>query len=276
MAAQAIIKDTNLEAPINFLVRSVGKPRVDIPEQGQGLTERSGQFENRVTSIKDARANALKFSLDQNGFSFHQHRTVVVDFLDEGQVKGLYYPEVEELVKEVTGAKKIHIFDYTIRIEDDGKRDSASVRAPVEVAHNDYTDKSGPQRIHDLFNAKEAEDWLSRRYAVVNVWRSIGAPAITTPLAVSDASTMQVDDFIPTDLVYKDRVGEIAQIGYSVGQRWYYFSEMTRDEALLIKCYDSAKDGRARFTAHTAFTNPQAPVGAQPRESIEVRVLIAF
>ena len=108
------------------------------------------------------------------------------------------------------------------------------------------------------------------------MWRSIGAPAITTPLAVSDASTMQVDDFIPTDLVYKDRVGEIAQIGYSVGQRWYYFSEMARDEALLIKCYDSAKDGRARFTAHTAFSNPQAPVGAQPRESIEVRVLIAF
>ena len=134
MAAQAIIKDTNLEVPINFLVRSVGKPRVDIPEQGQGLTERSGQFENRVTSIKDARANALKFSLDQNGFSFHQHRTGVVDFLDESQVKGLYYPEVEELVKEVTGAKKIHIFDHTIRIEDDGKRDSASVRAPVEVA----------------------------------------------------------------------------------------------------------------------------------------------
>ena len=276
MTAQTAINDQELEALINFLVRSEDKPRVDIPEQGQGLTERSGQFEKRITPIKDARADAAKFSLDQNGFSFHQHKTDVVDFLDEVQVESLYYPEVKILVKEVTGAEKVHIFDHTIRIEDDKKRDIASVRAPVEVAHNDYTDKSGPQRIRDLFDAKEAKDWLSRRYAVVNVWRSIGGPAITTPLAVSDASTMQSDDFIPTDLVYKDRVGEIAQIGFSVGQRWYYFSEMTRDEALLIKCYDSVEDGRARFTAHTAFTNPRAPVGAPPRESIEVRTLIAF
>jgi len=276
MSAGTVVSDMALEAPINFLVRSDSKPRVDIPEQGQGLTERSGQFEKRVTSIRDGRADAPKFSLDQNGFSFHQHQTDVVDFLDDGQVEGIYYPEVEALVKGVTGAEKVHIFDHTIRIEDDGKRDAVSVRAPVEIAHNDYTDKSGPQRIHDLFDEKEAKDWLSRRYAVVNVWRSIGAPAITTPLAVSDASSMQPDDFIPTDLVYKDRVGEIAQIGYSVGQRWYYFSEMARDEALLIKCYDSAMDGRARFTAHTAFTNPQAPAGAPPRESIEVRVLIAF
>ncbi len=275
MATEAVINDRALEAPINFLVRSNGKPRVDIPEQGQGLTERSGQFEKRLTPIKDARADAGNFSLDRNGFSFHQHQTDVVDFLDEGQVVGIYYPEVEELVRQVTSAEKVHVFDHTIRIEDDGKRDAVAVRAPVEVAHNDYTDKSGPQRIRDLFDPEEAEERLNRRYAVVNVWRSIGAPAITTPLAISDASTMQPGDFIPTDLVYKDRVGEIAQIGYSDGQRWYYFSEMARDEALLIKCFDSVKDGRARFTAHTAFTNPQAPAGAPPRESIELRTLVA-
>lgn len=265
-----------LTAPINFLARSDGKPRVDIPEQGKGLTERSGEFEKRMMPLADGRAEAERFSLDRHGFSFHCHETDMVDFLDEGQVLGIYYPEVEALVKSVTGAEKVHIFDHTIRIEDDGKRDAEAVRAPVEVAHNDYTDNSGPQRIRDLLDPEEAEDWLGRRFAVVNVWRSIGAPAVTTPLAISDASTMRPEDFVATDLVYKDRVGEISQIGYSDGQRWYYFSEMTRDEALLIKCFDTATDGRARFTAHTAFTNPKAPAGAPPRESIEVRTLVAF
>ena len=66
MTAQTAINDQELEALINFLVRSEDKPRVDIPEQGQGLTERSGQFEKRITPIKDARADAAKFSLDQN------------------------------------------------------------------------------------------------------------------------------------------------------------------------------------------------------------------
>jgi hypothetical protein len=265
-----------LEAPINFLVHSDGKPRVDIPEQGRGLTERSGIFEKRLTPIRDARAEADRFTLDTNGFEFHKHETDVVDFLDEGQVLAIYYPEVEEMLLQTTGAAKVHIFDHTIRIEDDGKRDAEAVRAPVEVAHNDYTDKSGPQRIRDLFDADEAEDWLARRFAVVNVWRSIGPPAVTTPLALSDAASMRPEDFIATDLVYKDRVGEISQIGYSDGQRWYYFSDMVEDEVVLIKCYDSARDGRARFTAHTALSNPRAPAGAPPRESIEVRTLVAF
>jgi hypothetical protein len=49
---------------------------------------------------------------------------------------------------------------------------------------------------------------------------------------------------------------------------------MRADEAILIKCYDSAQDGRARFTAHSAFEDPTAPADLLPRESIELRTLI--
>ena len=128
----------------------------------------------------------------------------------------------------------------------------------------------------DIFEEKEAEDWLQNRYAIINVWRPIGRPVVTKPLALSDASTMRPEDFIATDLVYKDRVGEISQIKYNERQCWYYFSEMVRDEALLIKCFDSIDDGRARYTAHAAFSNPNAPINAPPRESIEVRTLVSF
>ena len=267
---------TTLHASIKFLRDFDSKPKVIIPEEGYGVVERSGDFEERLTLLTDGRDVAEQFTLDQNGFSFHRFKTEMEDFLDDTQVRKVYYREVQSFIKSITGAKTVHVFDHTIRIEDENKRNSQSVRAPVEVAHNDYTEKSGPQRVRDLFEKEEAEGWLQERYAVINVWRSINEPVITKPLALSDASTMQSGDFIETDLVYADRLGEILQVKYSVEQRWYYFSDMTRDEALLIKCFDSASDGRARFTAHTAFTNPNAPENTPPRESIEVRTLVAF
>tara|TARA_B100001093_G_scaffold517500_1_gene599215 strand:- start:1224 stop:2060 length:837 start_codon:yes stop_codon:yes gene_type:complete len=265
-----------LNASIKFLRDFDSKPRVIIPEEGHGLVERSGDFEERLTLLTDGRDVAEEFTLDQNGFSFHQFKTEMEDFLDDTQVREIYYSEVQSFIKSITGAIRVHAFDHTVRIEDESKRDLQSVRAPVEVAHNDYTEKSGPQRLRDLFEKEEAEDWLQQRYAVINVWRSINEPVITKPLALSDASTMQPGDFIETDLVYADRLGEILQVKYSAEQRWYYFSGMTRDEALLIKCFDSAIDGRARFTAHTAFTNPNVQENTPPRESIEVRTLVAF
>ena len=268
--------ENTLNTPIKFLRDFDSKPKVFIPEEGHGLVERSGDFEERLISLTDGRDVAEQFTLDRNGFSFHRFETEMEDFLDDTQVREVYYPEVQFLIKSNTRAKKVHVFDHTVRIEDENKRKLQSVRAPVEVAHNDYTEKSGPQRVRDLFEEEEAEDWLQQRYAVINVWRSINAPVITKPLALSDASTMPSGDFIATDLVYADRLGEIFQVRYSAEQRWYYFSGMTRDEALLIKCFDSKIDGRARFTAHTAFTNPNAQENSPSRESIEVRTLVAF
>lgn len=47
-------------------------------------------------------------------------------------------------------------------------------------------------------------------------------------------------------------------------------------EVMLIKCYDSVEDGRARFTAHSSFEGPSSPDDAPARESIEVRTLVLF
>jgi hypothetical protein len=191
-------------------------------------------------------------------------------------VRTIYYPEVEQLVKAATGASRVVIFDHTVRIEDAAQRGERAVRAPVRVVHNDYTVRSGRQRVRDLLDADDAETFLHHRFAVVNVWRSIGAPVETTPLAIADAQSIAPADFVATDLVYPDRTGEIYQVAYSPNHRWFYFPKMRRDEALLLKCYDSATDGRARFTAHTAFDDPTAPDDAPPRESIEVRTLISY
>ena len=144
-------------------------------------------------------------------------------------------------------------------------------RAPVRMTHNDYTENSGPQRVRDLFDADEAEALLAHRFAEYNVWRPISGPVQRSPLGLIDAQSLA-----PADLVYQDRTGEIYHVAYNPDHLWFYFPAMKTDEVVLIKGYDSATDGRARFTPHTAFDDPTTPENAPPRESIEVRALAFF
>ena len=151
-------------------------------------------------------------------------------------------------------------------------RSAGTPRQPVTAVHNDYTINSGPQRVRDLMG-EEADELLSHRFEIVNVWRPIRGPLRDAPLAVCDATTVDFTDFVASDLVYRDRTGEIYRVKYNPAHRWFYVPEMRADEALLIKCYDSALD-KARFTAHSAFEDPTAPADMLPRESIELRTLV--
>jgi hypothetical protein len=148
-------------------------------------------------------------------------------------------------------------------------------KEPVKRAHNDYTVKSGPQRVRDLFG-DEAEALLKRRFAIINLWRPISGPVEESPLALCDAASIAPADLVPTDLIYRDRIGETYALAHNPAHRWYYFPRMRADEAVLIKCYDSAEDGRARFAAHGAFDDPTSPPNARPRESIEARTIAFF
>jgi hypothetical protein len=266
-----------VQAALNYIIDNGEKPVVYNGRPGDGVPQRTGEFQPQMIAIADARPLAGQLSLDREGFLFQKYPTRVVDFYDDEQVRTVYYAEVEQLLKQLTGASRVHIFDHTIRVEDDGKRGQQVVRAPVPVIHNDYTLRSGPQRVRDLLEPAEAQHYLQHRFVEVNVWRPIAnTPVLTTPLAVADAQSIALEDFIATDLVYADRVGEIYQLAFNPEHRWYYFPKMHKGEIMLLKCYDSATDGRARFTAHTAFKDPTAPADAAPRESIEVRTLIAF
>jgi hypothetical protein len=122
----------------------------------------------------------------------------------------------------------------------------------------------------------EADELLKKRFAVINVWRPIRGPVVDAPLAVTDASSIAAGDLVASDLIYPDRTGEIYYVKYNPDHKWFYVPGMRTDEVLLIKCYDSIDDGRARFVPHSAFVDPTTPVGALPRESIELRTLVFF
>jgi hypothetical protein len=263
-----------VSAPLNYLVPMAERPVNYNYEPPPGVPWRTGQYVAQTVPIVDGRTSAEPFSLDKQGFVLLRHESAVHDFYDAEEVKRRYHVEVEQLVKQVSGAARVVVFDTTVRSAL-VKQPGGAVREPARRLHNDYTEKSGPQRVRDLL-PEEADTLLKRRFAMINVWRPIVGPVLDTPLALCDARTIAPSDFVATDLKYPDRTGEIYSVTFSPSQRWYYFPRMQRDEAVLIKCYDSARDGRARFTAHGAFDDPTTPANALPRESIEVRTLVFF
>ena len=160
------------------------------------------------------------------GFTLTTEGSAVSDFFDDDEVQEVYSPEVERLVKRASGAAEVLVFDHTIRVADDSVRSERKVREPVHVAHNDYTSRSAPQRVRDLLPADRAEELLQHRFAVVQSWRPIAGPVQDRPLAICDAQSIDARDFVLTDLVYSDRVGEVMQLSHNPGHRWFYFPEM--------------------------------------------------
>lgn len=266
----------HVEAPLNYLAADSEKPFVYTAAPPPGMPQRSGRFEPQVVKIRDGRPLQRQLSLDREGFALARLPTAVGDFYDEAEVRRVYYPEIERYVRALLGAEKVVIFDHTVRNTAPEQQAARRVREPAASVHNDYTDKSGPQRVRDLLDPAEAEARLGGRYVELNVWRPIAGPVETWPLALCDAASLDRRDLVASERRYPDRVGEIYAVTYNPRHRWFYFPRMERDEVVLIKCFDSATDGRARLSVHTAFQDPTAPANAPPRESIEMRMFAFF
>ena len=266
----------HVEGTLNYLADRTEKPVTYMYTPPPGTPARTGRSTPHTMPIYDGRAILPQLTLDTHGFLLTNHETVVTNFYDEQEVKTVYYPEVAKLVKTVTGAVKAVVFDHNVRCGPMAQRGENGAREPVRVAHNDYTLKSGPQRVRDLLPAEEAELRLRHRFAIINVWRPIRGPVQEAPLGVCDARSLTRHDFVPTDLVYRDRTGEVYAVAFNPDHRWFYFPQMQTNEAMILKCYDSMDDGRARFTAHSAFDDPTTTPDAPARESIEARTLVFF
>jgi hypothetical protein len=264
-----------ITADLSYTIDTGIKPVNETFGPGNIRRRVSGSFEQRPVRIRDGRPLAGTFELDTHGFEFVGHRSAVRDFFDAAELKSVYYRELEQLVAEVSGAARVVVFDHTLRSGDEAEREARQVREPVLSVHNDYTEWSGPQRVREAL-PDEAEALLAKRFAIIQVWRAIAMPIESNPLAIADARSIEPRDLIATERRYPHRVGETYRLAYNPRHQWYYFPKMRRDEALVFKVYDSEKDGRARFTAHTSFVDPATPPGAPPRQSIEARTLAFF
>jgi hypothetical protein len=266
-----------VRAALNYIIDTGEKPvTTSNALGGPRVTTNTGKHEEHTVTIHNGRLSRDDLSLERQGFVLVDHETKVKNFYDEEEVRSVYYPEVELLVKEMTGPVKVLIFDHTLRAADETTRGEKQISAPVRRVHNDYTEWSGPQRVRDLLPADEAAKRLPHRFAVIQVWRPIRHSVESAPLAIADARSLLPQNLIATERRYPDRVGEIYHITYNPDHYWVYFPHMQTNGALVFKTYDSATDGRARWTAHAAFDDPTGAPNAHARESIEVRTLAFF
>src|SRR5262245_11994595 len=274
---EAIARLPYVEGVLNYLKPTADKPRTYAFELPSGGPLANAAYEPHTVRIRDVRPVAEQISLDREGFALVTHRSAVTDFGDEDQLRRIYYPESERLIAAATGGARVVVFDHTVRRRVPGKEDRQPgvPRQPSTRIHGDYSVKSGPQRVRDVMG-EGAETLLRRRFAIVNLWRPIRGPLRDAPLALFDAESVTPGDLVAADLVYRDRTGENYLMTYRPSHRWFYVPQMHTDEVLLLKCYDSAEDGRTRFLPHTAFLDPTAPADVPPRESIELRTFVFY
>jgi hypothetical protein len=260
--------------PINFTRPMAEKPYSYNYEPPPGVPPRNTREETHQVKVLDARAVADRLSLDREGFVLLHRPTVARNLYDEAEITGVYYPECAGLIKEATGAVRVQVFDHIVRNAARMAKGN-QIKGYAGRVHNDYTAWSAPQRVRDLMGT-EAEALLKHRYAEINLWRPIAGPLLRSPLALCDAQTLAEENLVASDLRYPDRTGEVYAVTHNPAQRWFYFPKMTTDEIILIRCFDSARSGAARFSAHGAFDDPNTPPDAPPRESIETRALVFF
>lgn len=264
-----------VEASMRYIVDDGVPPVVYVDWPEEEHKARPPVYKDQLVKIENGRKKKEGFNLSTHGFSFINHRSAVENFYNDKNVKDICYPEVEALITEHTNCKKALVFDHTIRTTDDAIVAKHGVREPVKAVHNDYTEKSAPQRVKDLLTTEEAEYALKRRFAIIQVWRPIKRVE-TDPLAICDGRSIPTTGFVMLQRRYLDRTAEVYHISYNENHKWFYFPHMSPTEALIFKVFDTDANAGVRFTAHSAFDDPTSKIDAKARESIELRALVFF
>ena len=267
----------NVSARLNYTFDNGKAPDYYFYDPEPGIELNPPGTDIHEVPIFDAWSIKASISADREGFEHHSFDPSFQQFDNDEAVKKAFYQQIIAFVKRHTGAARVVVFDHTIRkrLPADLAAQTTVQRPAVMLVHSDYTVASGPQRVHDVLPV-EAADLLKRRVAFYNVWKPLTRPVEELPLAMCDATTHAADDMLRMNLKYRERTGEIYVMRHSPEHRWYYFSNMQPDQALLLKTYDTEADGRARFMGHTAFEDPTTRADAQKRESIEVRTMAFF
>ncbi|MEO9274501.1 CmcJ/NvfI family oxidoreductase [Marinomonas sp. 5E14-1] len=255
---------------------SVNTPTINYSGYDE-LQEYSDDYGFQNVDVINARTISNgSFNLDNQGFELASFTPSDVDFLDPLAVKSKYYPEVENLIKEQTGATDVFAFDHTVRRGIEG-----SNRHPAYHVHNDYTHETGSSRAITVLDEEVIHRFAGKRMVQINVWRSIAGIVLKDPLAFLDYQSLDEADLVKARINFNDmktgekHQGEIFALKQNSNQKWYFYPEMNSNEAVLIKGFDS-EQSKARFSMHTAFPLTNQDENSVPRQSIETRTYAFF
>lgn len=234
----------------------------------------------RKTIFQDIRENMSSFSFDASGFVVRtlSSRMAYADFNDDDKIWAVYFKELESHLQNLLGAREVKFFRYGIRkrhrefpVSTGKEYDFAQ---PTSIAHVDATLESTKEEVLKQYGDR-AQEYLSRRFQWVNVWRPLRGPVNDWPLCFCDASTVQSGDSHATDMVYPDYFTENLSLQFNAGQKWYFLSDHAAEEIIVFKQSDSDPTA-VHGVPHCSFANPTASESELPRESIEARALVIY
>ncbi|KAI0041995.1 hypothetical protein FA95DRAFT_1598698 [Auriscalpium vulgare] len=271
MATAAVLSPHDVHTQLTYFVSTTtGEPPYNYTySPPEGTPQSNIVRETYPMTIHDVRGKEDTVSLDTTGFAFIKHVSEEKEFVDDEAITSKYYKEVEEILKKEAGAKKVFIFDHTIR----GR--SRDGNKPQTRVHVDQSFESGLARVRRHL-PEDADRLLQGRVRIINVWRPIANPVAHHPLAVADWRTLNPDEeLVSTRHISPDREGTTFCVKYNPKHQWYYQSNQTPEEVTLLKIFDSDETpGRARLTPHSAFLDTTHPADAPQRQSIEIRALV--
>ncbi|KAK4118634.1 hypothetical protein N657DRAFT_605963 [Parathielavia appendiculata] len=247
---------------------------------GRGRVTNNRPHRAHEFMINDITGEEHQYSLDKHGFQYCRHESSEKEFIDEQAIRSIYYEECKSLLKLVTGASRIHIFNHKVRrgptqwhhLGLHGK--NLANRGPVTRTHVDQSYVGAELRLRWEFpNPKEADELLRGRYQIINIWRPI-AIILKDPIAVADANSVPDSDLVGARMVEDDFEGESWVVRHNPNHRWHFKYRMTPQDVLFIKCFDS-ETSVARRALHSAFED-LAHRDEVSRQSIEVRCLVLY
>ena len=238
-------------------------------------------MKTHLLEVQDARDLGVDTDRDSHtdlptsGFMLIDAPTAVKNFLDNEQISDIYEDEITALLKSITGASRVHIFDHTVRASDPDIRETKQTREPSTLVHNDYTVKSGFICMQENLGG-DAEKLKQRRFQIINLWRPLVDPVQSWPLALCDARSVDEADMVDAERRAANHTGEISLATYNPKHSWFYYSDMNSKEMLIFKTFDSENGGRMPYAIHTAIDIPATSPNVRPRESIETRAFIFY
>ncbi len=260
----------NLRATINYLGRTTGRPRF----HSQDPRRDNLNLDPRELTIFDGRDAGGRPSIAVEGIELLPHATGIDDFAT-AEAMDAYRLEIQSFIQALTGALDVRVMGTLVRY---GERSPMSVSGtqnrPARFAHVDFSEAEVFRRM-SLKTPRR-----SGRVAMYHVWRALSEPPQDIPLAVCDASSLSDRDLVESDAV-RDigaepwNCSEGYTVRYNAAHRWFYFSDMKRDEALVFKGYDSDPAQPIR-APHCAFDRPDAGLHAMPRQSVDTRAFCIF
>ncbi|TLD29095.1 hypothetical protein PspLS_03348 [Pyricularia sp. CBS 133598] len=284
-----------------------------LPYKKLDNDEISVKFDDHQYPVENIRGREADFPLDKTGFGYHHAPTDFTEFDSNAAIRERYYRDVEaKMVHLIPGAKRAIVFAHVVRHRMEnrpgGDRPWDQARQPTSELHVDNDGPTVQRLVRAALTEAEADEAVKGRFGLINMWRPINHPASDHPLATADWRTTRPEDFATMRLLLPyaqsktlqkgvfdmshldeqeplpkdyDAIGLGLMVKPSPELKFYYVKDMTPDEVLLIKCYDSFGEGQplgergiSALTPHAAFDDPLTPAGSPGRQSIEARCLI--